>query len=295
MKIKASEKVSILIVTHNSYPDIRTTIDSIVENISNIDYEIIVVDNNSSEANILDYLKTQSENGNIQFIPLKANLGFGRANNIAFSLASFENILILNPDITFDANSEINVIRLINFVENKKSIGAVSPALIKPDGLLDYNYRLNIKPIRLILNRFKKIYYNVNVNVEKKVQNSELNVSTLAGAFIIIKSRNYKLINGFDERYFMYSEDLDFSCKLKAYGLDLFVLTDLFFKHNVGSSSRKNPYRMIYHMYKSIVQFYFKWSFSIFIRDVLLFIIVSPFVFIEILIRSIKNNKNVSD
>ena len=293
MSIKANERVSILIVTHNSYPDIKTTIDSIVENILNIDYEIVVVDNNSSETNILDYLKTQSENGNIQFMPLKTNLGFGRANNIAFSLASFENILILNPDITFNTNSEINLIRLINFVENKKSIGAVSPALIKPDGSLDYNYRLNIKPFHLILNRFEKIFYNVNV--EKKVQNSELNVSTLAGAFIIIKSRNYKLINGFDERYFMYSEDLDFSCKLKAYGLDLFVLTDLFFKHNVGSSSRKNPYRMIYHMYKSIVQFYFKWSFFIFIRDVLLFIIVAPFVFIEILIRSIKNNKNVSD
>jgi len=285
--------VSILIVTHNSYPDVKTTIDSIIRNISNINYEIIVVDNNSNESDILEYLGVQAKCNNIQFVPLKDNLGFGRANNIAFSLASFENILILNPDITFDASSEENILKLINFIESKTSIGAASPLLVKPDGSTDQNYRLDIRPLYLILNRFKKIFHNAGV--EGLVQSSKLSVSTLAGAFILIKSRNYKLINGFDERYFMYSEDLDFSCKLKAYGFDLYVLTDLFFKHNVGSSSRKKPYSMIYHMYKSIVQFYFRWNIFVLLRDILLFVIVIPFVFIEILVRTIKNNKNVSD
>jgi GT2 family glycosyltransferase len=293
MNTKARERVSILIVTHNSYPDIKATIESIIKKISNIDYEIIVVDNNSSDISTLDYLKTQSQFGKIQFVPLQSNLGFGRANNIAFSISSFENILILNPDITFNNDSEINIIRMIDFVESKKSIGAVAPALTKPDGSLDFNYRLNVDPLHLILNRFKKI--SSNVNVQKKAQNHELKVCTLAGAFIIIKSRNFELIDGFDERYFMYSEDLDFSYKLRAYGLDLFVLNDLFFEHNIGSSSRKKPYRMIYHMYKSMTQFYFKWKFFILIRDIFLFLIVAPFVIIEILIRLIKNNKNVSD
>jgi len=288
-------KISILIVTHDSYPDIKVTIESIIKTLLNISYEIIVVDNNSSEKSVLRYLKEQSKIGNIRFVPLSVNLGFGRANNIAFSLSSHENILILNPDITFDANSEKNILELIDFVEEDETIGAVSPALLKPDGSVDRNYRLNTEPFQLLAYRFKKIIYSRRLKEESLPSSPRLRVSSLAGAFMIVKSRNYQLIGGFDERYFMYSEDLDFSFKLKKYGLDLFVLTDLLFRHNVGSSARKKPYRMIYHMYKSMVQLYFKWSIFAVARNALLFIVVIPFVVIEILFRSIKGNKNVSD
>jgi GT2 family glycosyltransferase len=286
-------KISILIVTHNSFPDIKHTLDSISKHILNFNYEVIVIDNASTESDIQDYLKKQFELDKIELVSLQKNVGFGRANNIAFNLASSDNILILNPDISFDDCSERNILRIIEFVESKSSIGAASPRLLKPNGSLDLNYRLNIEPFQLILNRFKKIL--TGPNKVDKLQDIELKVKALAGAFIIIKARNYKLINGFDERYFMYSEDLDFSLKIQSYGLELFVLTDLFFKHNVGSSSRKKPYRMVYHMYKSIVQFYLKWGVLKFTKDFLLFIIITPFVVIEIMIRLFKKNKNVSD
>jgi len=288
-------KVSILIVTHNSYPDIKETIDSILVNLSGIDYEIIVVDNNSSEIDNVEYLKAQSVRGDIRFVPLGVNIGFGRANNLAFSLATSENILILNPDVAFDADSKSNILKLIKFLDNEEAIGAVSPSLIKPDGSIDCNYRLSINPFQLLFNRFKKIVHSKDLGGSERLASSRLNVSSLAGAFIVIKSQNYRLIGGFDKRYFMYFEDLDFSLRLKEYGLDLFVLTDLFFKHNVGSSSRKRPHSMIYHMYKSAVQFYFKWGVFTLVRDAFVFFMVIPFTVIESLVRLAKGNSNVSD
>ena len=288
-------KISILIVTHNSYPDIKITIDSIVANIINVDYEIILVDNNSNEKDILDFLEDQSKISNIRVVPLNVNLGFGRANNLAFSLASYENILILNPDIIFDANSEQNILKLIKFVEQDDRIGAVSPVLLKPNGKIDKNYHYEIKFFQTLVKRFKKILFKDKSNEEYLPSNTLTKVSSLAGAFILIKSRNYELIKGFDESYFMYSEDIDFSLKLRSYGLDLYLFSDLFFNHNVGSSSRKKQYRMIYEMYKSTAQLFFKWKISKFFKKTLLFIIATPFVIIELLIRSIKRNKNVSD
>ena len=278
--------LSIIIVTFNSYPDIKICLDSIEKYMINMDYEIVLIDNNSSDHELLSYLENLKK---IKVIFSDKNLGFGRANNLAFTYTKYSNILILNPDVYFDDNSSEYIQIMTNSL--KLNIGAVAPGLIKPNGLRDKNYHIEFNIIKLMWKRLTKIF-NSNMPIKNESINS---VETVAGAFILIKRNIFQLIKGFDERYFMHSEDLDFSFKIKSYGLKILLFDDFIFTHNVGSSSKKVRFKMLFHMYKSFIQLMYKWYVLKIFKYVFLAIFTLPLFIIELSIRLIAKNKNVSD
>lgn len=278
--------LSIIIVTYNSYPDIKLCISSLEKHLYNFDYEVVIVDNNSSDEGLLTYLKSLTK---VRTIFSDKNLGFGRANNLAFNYTSHENILILNPDICFNEKSSEYIKTMLESLNC--DVGAIAPGLVKPSGARDKNYHVNFNLIRLFIGRFAKILGREQVGDVKSVHL----VDSIAGAFILIKRSLFQLIGGFDERFFMYSEDLDLSFKIRSYGLKILLFDEFIFTHNVGSSSKKVRFKMIFHMYKSFIQLISKWYLCKFAKNLLLMLLVTPIFIIEASIRLIARNKNVSD
>lgn len=280
------DSLSIIIVTYNSYPDIELCISSLEKHLSNFDYQVVIVDNNSSDDGLLTYLKSLTK---VKTIFSDKNLGFGRANNLALNYTIHENILILNPDICFNEKSSEHIKTMLKSLTD--DVGAIAPGLIKPSGTRDKNYHVNFNLFKVFTARFAKIYGREQFADVKSVNS----VDAIAGAFILMKRSLFQLIGGFDERFFMYSEDLDLSFKIKSYGLKILLFDDFIFTHNVGSSSKKVRFKMIFHMYKSFIQLISKWYLCKFAKNLLLFLLVLPIFIIEVSIRLIARNKNVSD
>jgi len=208
-------QLSVIILNYNVRYFLEQCVLSVQKALENIDGEIIVIDNNSSD----DSCAMMKELfPNIKLIENKENLGFPKGNNIGVAQAKGEYICILNPDtvlaedtfekilnfVTLSAvevpNSEIGIIgcKLIdgtgNFLpESKRGIPTPWVAFTKIFGL----YKIS--------NVFGKYY------AQHLTENHSGKVEILVGAFMVMKRELYNEIGGFDENCFMYSDDIDLS------------------------------------------------------------------------------------
>lgn len=208
-------QLSVIILNYNVRYFLEQCVLSVQKALENIDGEIIVIDNNSSD----DSCAMMKELfPNIKLIENKENLGFPKGNNIGVAQAKGEYICILNPDtvlaedtfekilnfVTLSAvevpNSEIGIIgcKLIdgtgNFLpESKRGIPTPWVAFTKIFGL----YKIS--------NVFGKYY------AQHLTEDNSGKVEILVGAFMVMKRELYNEIGGFDENCFMYSDDIDLS------------------------------------------------------------------------------------
>ena len=121
--------LSIIIVNWNVADILINAIQSIQNNPPNGDYEIIVVDNASSDDSLI---KLDTYFSTVRVIANKKNVGFGKANNQGIKLAKGKYILFLNPD-TVVLDDALN--KLINILEKKKEVGMVGPQLLNDTDL----------------------------------------------------------------------------------------------------------------------------------------------------------------
>ena len=204
-------QLSVIILNYNVRFFLEQCVLSIQKALKNIDGEIIVIDNNSSD----DSCAMMKELfPNVKLIENKENLGFPKGNNIGVAQAKGDYICILNPDTvvaedTFEKilnskfqipNSEIGMIgcKLIdgtgNFLpESKRGVPTPWVAFTKIFGL----YKIS--------NVFGKYY------AQHLTENQSGKVDILVGAFMVMKRELYNEIGGFDENCFMYSDDIDLS------------------------------------------------------------------------------------
>ncbi|MFA5405106.1 MAG: glycosyltransferase [Ignavibacteria bacterium] len=208
-------KVSIIIVNFNTSGLTETCINSINFFEKEIEKEIIIVDNNSDD-NSKKTLKLLSENHkNIKCIFLDSNKGYAYANNRGVEICSGDFVLILNPDIVFTRN----VLReLIEYLK-EEDIGAVGVKLYGEDEKFQKKYYCKYPKILqyiLFYSIFSKPFLNSHKLIEKYIEAdikencSELQkVPQIPGAFIFMKRCVYNELNGFNESYFLFFEDVD--------------------------------------------------------------------------------------
>src|SRR5207237_4759155 len=122
--------VSALVVSHNVRDLLLDTLRAL-ENDGWAELEVIVVDNASVDGSV-DAVRCEFPEARV--IPLTENLGYGRANNVAFERARGELVLLLNPDVTVAPHCLENLVR---FLEDHPDAGAVGPRLVRPDGSPD--------------------------------------------------------------------------------------------------------------------------------------------------------------
>jgi len=196
--------VSIIIVNYNLTEAVRTLLNSIKEQVKEIEFEVIVVDNNSSDHSIVD-LKEKFPEFRFEF--LNTNFGFGHGNNIGVKLSKGKYLLLLNPDTYLINNLPF---KLFQFAEAHTEFGVIGPKLIFPDGKYQVSYAKypNIKQELLysigLIGIALRLLYRLKDLLYRK---SYYNVDFVFGSCMFIRSNVFQKVNGFDEEYFLFSEE----------------------------------------------------------------------------------------
>ena len=248
-----------LVLYHNSDFDILKVLNSIIN--SNIYIKLYVVDNSND-----DYIKELLVDFDIYYIKNNKNLGFGRAHNIAIKIAVESNSdyhIIINPDISFESNV---VDELINRAEKEKEIGLIMPKINYPDGTVQFLCKLLPNPFILIFRRFipfKAISKKINQTYELRSMDlsKETEVPSLSGCFMFVRTSLLNKVGGFDERYFMYLEDIDLCRKLSEIS-KLLYYPKVTVIHNHEKGSYKSKKLLIFHI-KSSIKYFNKWGWFI--------------------------------
>jgi GT2 family glycosyltransferase len=198
--------VSIIIVNYNLTENIRNLLLSIEKNVTDVSYEVIIVDNNSPDRSI-ENLASDFPNFHFEF--LSNNNGFGSGNNAGFKLAKGKYFLLLNPDTLLINNLPL---ALFNFTEKNERFGIIGPMLIYPDGNFQTSTAKfpNIK--QEFVNAIGLLKYGVRLINWTKIKvfpKEYFDVDFVFGSCMFIKRDIIDLIGGFDEDYFLFSEEAD--------------------------------------------------------------------------------------
>ncbi|PWA10791.1 glycosyltransferase family 2 protein [Flavobacterium laiguense] len=255
-------QLSVIILNYNVCYFLELCVLSVENALKNIDSEIIVIDNNSSDDSC-EMMKTRFPN--VKLIQNNQNLGFPKGNNIGVEQASGEYICILNPDTvvaedTFEkvlafAKNQIDLgiigVKLIdgtgNFLpESKRGIPTPWVAFTKITGL----YKLFPKS-----NRCNK-YYAQHLD-----KNQTGKVDVLVGAFMFLKRELYNEVGGFDEDCFMYSDDIDISYMVLQKSKANYYFHETTVVHYKGESTIKDGTYM--KRFQEAMEFFYRKHFQV--------------------------------
>lgn len=238
--------VSVIIVNFNTSTLLRNCLNSIYKHTHDVQYEIIVVDNASIDGSV-DMIRTDFPD--VILIESDKNLGFGRANNLAVKKARGKYLFFLNSDCLLLDNS---ILFFFNYYEKNNilnNIGCIGGQLIdvelKPNSTFQKFPEISATLLNRVKYIFSKITYNhLNLNLNNHINykdiNSDAEVDFVVGADMIIPTKTFKLLHGFDEQFFLYFEETDIQKRMSERGLKRIILAESKIIHLEGSSSKKN-------------------------------------------------------
>ena len=252
--------VSIVIVNYRVKYFLEQTIRSAQEALTGLNGEIIVVDNNSGDDSISHIRECFPE---VIIIENDYNAGFGKANNQAFAIAKGNYTLILNPDTII---GEKTIKECIRFYESTEDCGGIGVNMHSGDGFfLPESKRAFPSPwvsfckIFGLSSLFPKsktfAKYHLLYLSEDRIHKIEI----LSGAFIFIKTELLLKIQGFDEDFFMYGEDIDLSYRILKEGYSNYYLPTPII-HYKGESTQKDSYKYVHVFYEAMEIFFRKHS-----------------------------------
>jgi GT2 family glycosyltransferase len=231
--------LSIIIVNWNSVEFLKKCLASVKAGTQGIEYEIIVIDSASFDGCGEMLLKHFPE---VVFIQSQDNVGFARANNIAFEKSCGRNVLFLNPDTEIDG-SAINII--YDCLQELPKVGALGCKLLNTDRTIQTSC---IQSFPTILNQMLDSEY-----LREKMPTSSLwgmaslfgnkkepsLVDAISGACIMMDRKVFEQIGKFSEDYFMYTEDIDLCYKTKKAGYLNYYIPEATIVHHGGGSSQE--------------------------------------------------------
>jgi len=244
--------LSVVILNYNVEYFLELCLKSVEKAIAAIEAEIIVVDNNSSDGSSE---MVRQKFPDIKLISNKDNVGFAKANNQGVKVAKGEYVCILNPDTVV---AEETFVKLIDFAKSKPNLGAIGCKLIDGSGAFLPESKRNIPIVKVAMQKLfgnDTKYYASHLN-----KNDSGKVDVLVGAFMFMKRNVYNQVNGFDEDYFMYGEDIDLSYKLIKHGLQNYYFGETTCIHYKGESTNKDKKytKQFYNAMKLFYQKHFK-------------------------------------
>ena len=227
--------VSVVIVNYNVRYFLEQCIISVLEASKNIESEIIVVDNNSSDHSCSILSEKYPK---VILLKNSKNVGFSKANNQGVEVAKGKYVLILNPDTILP---EDLLSKVFTYAEKQHKFGALGVQLIDGSGNYLPESKRNIPTPKVSLEKLvKKSSSNVRYYANQLDKNSNGEVPVLVGAFMLIKTNVYHLMNGFDETFFMYGEDIDLSYRIVKAGYQNYYLGNVQVLHYKGESSQRD-------------------------------------------------------
>lgn len=246
--------VSIIIVTYNSFQITSNCIESVIEKTKNISFELIVVDNASTDGS-KEYF---SKDKRITYLYSDINLGFGRANNKALALAQGKYVLYLNSDTIIKNNAVKYFFDYFENAPNKASLGGIGANLLNTSGQKTYSsgtfytykdlYQSQANSLAFELKKTIKTILGINHVIFRTptAKNSneifDKDNMTISGADLFIRNDSYAF---FDERYFLYYEDTDLELKMHNAGKRFELIEGPYIIHLERGSQSQDVHRII--------------------------------------------------
>lgn len=259
--------LSVIIVNYKDYASLRNCLASVWLAIQEIDAEIIVVDNNSARQ---EQLLLQTAFPTVCWITNAENNGFAKANNQALAVAKGRFFLFLNPDTVVPKHI---FGELIPYFNQHTRVGAAGVQLVDGKGVFLPESKRNVPGMRAAFFKMiglAKLFPNssfFNAYALGGLSKDDTHtVGAITGAFLWVRKEVVEKIGGFDERFFMYAEDIDFCYRMQQEGFAIQYIGSLQITHIKGTSTNKNSATYRQHFYGSMELFVKKYSPAIYSR-----------------------------
>lgn len=220
----------------------------------------IVVADNSADSEPVRGIVGKYEG--VELLEMEANLGFSAANNRAARGAEEDYLFFLNPDTEIRAGT---LETLIDRLESDHSIAAVGPLNFGPEGAVQFScrtfpgyatllgHRYSLLTRLFPGNRYSQKYLQSNLSYDEPRE-----VDWISGAAMMVRRSEFEAVGGFDETFFMYSEDVDLCYRFHQRGRKIFYEPASSITHRLGSSSGRNRFRALWERHRSMYTFYKK-------------------------------------
>ena len=236
--------LSIIIVSFNAREHLELCLMAAARSLSRIEGEIIVVDNNSTDG---APEMVEERFPSVKLIKNSTNTGFSKACNLGWKSSGGSTILFLNPDCIIAEHTLANT---LTYIANHEKAGALGVQMIDGTGNFlkeskrgktgswDSFSRLSGLSSRFPNSRFFSEYYQPHINKDAVSE-----VPVLSGAFFMVKRAVLEKAGGFDERYFMYAEDIDLSLTIRRLGYrNIYYGEETVLHFKGGSTTRDHQY-----------------------------------------------------
>jgi len=251
-------ELSVVIVSWNVRELLRVCLKSVEAEVDNPRAEIIVVDNASADGSAA---MVQAEFPAVALIANGCNAGFSAGNNQGLAISKARYVLFLNPDTEVRPGA---IRRLLAFIDQRPRVGCVGPRLLNPDGTSQPSRRsfprISTAFVEsTVLQRYAgglpalKHFYRAGVPEDWPQA-----VDWVVGACMLFRREVLDQVGGFDERFFMYTEEMELQFRLQRAGYEVWFVPEAEVVHHEGASSRQDLFRRNVNFHESRYRFFRK-------------------------------------
>lgn len=246
-------ELTIVIVSYNAKDALARCLASLHASPPAVDHEIVVVDNASSDG-APDVVRGWPD---VRLIEAGANLGFAAATNLGIRATQGRLVLLLNPDTEVPPGA---LDRLVDVLDRHPGVTVVGPRIVGPDGAVEVSTGttpgLVAEVARRRLNaRLARRHPRTIASVERRFSR-EHRPGWVTGACLLVRRADALAVGLFDERYFLYYEDVAFCTAVRRAGGQVLFTPDVEVRHHRGASTAADPGVAARHHTESHVAYY---------------------------------------
>jgi hypothetical protein len=230
-----SPRVAIVIVTYNSARDIDGALQSLTQPVPSTTHEILVVDNASIDGTAAGI---RARWPGVRVIESARNLGFAAANNRGVRESSSELVLLLNPDARVRPGA---IDRLVAHLDARPDVAIVGPRIVDAQGRAELSFGAMIAPLtelkqKVLVTGNDRGIGPIVARVERMTRQTR-EVDWVSGACLLIRRTDLNAVGLLDERFFLYTEDVDLCASVRARGRKVWFAGDVEIEHLRGRSA----------------------------------------------------------
>jgi N-acetylglucosaminyl-diphospho-decaprenol L-rhamnosyltransferase len=232
--------LTLSVISHGNFEQIPSLIHSLFKHENTKQFELILTDN--LENDFPDFDATHW--GTLHIIRNKHPLGFAENHNQALRFAKSNYIAILNPDVVLEAPVFNALIKSLE----ANNLDVIAPTIVDEEGVRQDSFRRLPTPLKLIKRRL------LGEQIESYQVDSQglIYPDWIAGMFWLMKLDTFHKLNGLDEKFRLYFEDVDFCTRAQLAGMKIAVDTNVQVQHHAQRSSRRKVYYLYLHIISAV-------------------------------------------
>tara|TARA_B100000959_G_scaffold80068_1_gene85271 strand:+ start:224 stop:1168 length:945 start_codon:yes stop_codon:yes gene_type:complete len=245
--------ISFIIVNWNTRDILMDCIDSIYKTVMDTDWEIYVVDNNSTDGSQAEVKREFPE---VKLIENDTNTGFAHANNQALNIMQGKFAVLLNSDAVLKENA---IKKLLDFMTTTPRAGIAGVQLLNDDGSRQNSIDNFPSAETEIFNKsILRLFFPGKYPSKNTSYKDPIEVDSVIGACMIVRKEAMDEVGAFDEDYFIFLEETDWCFRMNKKGWKVFHVPDAEVFHLSGHSKKRTPWRSQIEYYISLYKFFRK-------------------------------------